>query len=136
MPFKKIKYLPFVDIIRLATLSHRTPSPIKAAKDLAAALSSNASLLVQRIESDRQLIAARDQLISKQNAAVLALAEASKVQREAYETRIAAADKLAQARKAEATAIMAREAQAQDELGRAREALQLIQEVVAGDNKR
>ena len=106
---------------------------LKAAKDLLAANDRVTELLGQRIASDAMLIAERDSLIAKQNSAVLALAEASKANRAAYEARVAAAEKTAQAYRVQAQNIMAREAEAQDEAGRAREALALIQEVIENE---
>jgi hypothetical protein len=107
---------------------------LNAAQELATTLRGQIALLTQRVQSDAQLIAVRDQLIGAQNQAVLAMQKASDADREAYKARIAAAEKLAKINNDRAAAIMAKQATTEDELARSREALSLIQEVV-GDGR-
>lgn len=87
-----------------------------------------------RIENDALAIAQRDALITEQNTAVLALAEASKANRAAYEARIAQADRRAAGYQAEAADIMSRHIETTDELERSRAALSLIHEYVGKED--
>ena len=86
--------------------------------------------LQDRIENDQVLIAQRDALIAEQNNAVLALSEASKANRQAYELRIAQAERRAARHQAQAEDILNRHLETTDELERSRAALSLIQEVL------
>lgn len=101
-----------------------------------AAITSGASankLLIERVNSDRSLIATRDALIAKQNAAVTNLVEAAKADRTAYLSRIAKADKVAVSYETNAKAILARQITTTDELQRSRAALSLIVETLAAE---
>lgn len=86
--------------------------------------------LEDRIANDTLAIQQRDALITEQNNAVLAMAEASKANRKAYELRLAQAERRANGYRAEAEDIMSRHLETQDELERSRAALGLILEVV------
>lgn len=103
---------------------------LSTSRDLVKSLRGEISLLVQRVKSDGQLIATRDQLITAQNTAVLAMHETAEADRAAYKARIAAAEKLAKVQQDRAADIMSRNASTEDELERSREALRLIQEMV------
>jgi antitoxin (DNA-binding transcriptional repressor) of toxin-antitoxin stability system len=108
-------------------------SRLTTANTAIAAKSETIKLAAERINSDRQLIAGRDTLIAKQNAAVAKLVSASQADRTAYLSRIASADKVALTYEASATAILARQTAATDELQRSRAALALIRETLAAE---
>lgn len=105
-------------------------SRLKAARETITIGASANKLLLERVNSDRSLIATRDQLIGKQNAAVAKIVQAAEADRAFYLTRIAAADKVAVTYEANAKAIMARSVTTTDELLRARAALTLIKETI------
>ena len=104
---------------------------LKAAKLTISSQTTNLQLLAQRVISDRGLIASRDQLIGKQNLAVLAIQKSAQADRTAYLARIAAADKVAKTYQNSASNILARQIETRDELERSRAALALIKEVLA-----
>lgn len=110
-------------------------SRLDAAQETIAAKSLVIETLEDRIDTDQTLIAQRDALIAEQNTAVLALSEASKANRQAYEQRIAQADLRAASYQAQAEYIMSRTLEAEDELERSRAALALIHEVVGKENE-
>ena len=93
-------------------------------------MASAQTLLTERVNSDRGLIASRDQLIGKQNLAVLAIQQSAQADRTAYLARIAAADKVAKTYQHSADTIMARQIETTDELQRSRAALALIKEMI------
>lgn len=86
--------------------------------------------LEDRIANDAIALAQRDAIIEEQNAAVTAMAEASKANRKAYELRLAQAESRADSLQTQAQDIMTRTLETEDELERSRAALRLIQEVV------
>lgn len=110
-------------------------SRLDAARETIAAQSLVIETLEDRIDTDQALIAQRDALIAEQNTAVLALSEASKANRQAYELRIAQAERRAAGYQAQAEDIMSRTLEAEDELERSRAALALIHDVVGKENE-
>lgn len=102
-----------------------------AARETISARDETIGTLKVRIANDQVLIAQRDELIDKQNQAVLAISHAQSEQREAYEARLTAANRTAQGYRARATAILAQKTDAVDELERSRAALKLIEDTLA-----
>lgn len=103
---------------------------LSSANDVIKALRGQVEILNVRIIDAQSQIATRDDLITSQNAGIEAITKAVSEHSAAYKARIADADRKAATRQQEAAAIMARQASTEDELGRAREALRLIQEAV------
>lgn len=120
-------------LLAASAFSYLQTTRLEGARNVIAKMTDTVTLLTQRVHSDRALIATRDQLIGKQNAAVLAMHKAAEADRAAYAQRIAAAEKVAKVYKAQAADIMARSTTATDELERSRAALALIEEMIGAE---
>lgn len=84
----------------------------------------------ETIEAHKAAVGQRDALIVTQNAAVRQLQEQSEKDRAAYLERLAAADKRAEVYQGQANRLLSATSQATGELGRCRDAVQLIQDTL------